>query len=278
MLRIGEFSSLTGISIHMLRNYDKIALLVPEHTDENSGYRYYSEKQIVIANQIQVLKVLGFGLKEIAAIQINNNSNEKIKQFISGKIDEKENELIIIKEQIKQMKQAMKDLNNEGNYALAVVIKKIPARKVASRRDILHKFQEEGRLWGELNEECRKLNVNFAVVDYSFAITHKLDLDNSYMDVEVQRVVDKLIKDTDKIKFLEIPECEAATVAFQGVYSKLADINTYVANWVKRNRYEICDLSFSTYYISPGNEANPENFITEVCFPIKKVNKYQNTY
>lgn len=273
MLRIGEFSLLTGISIHMLRNYDKIALLVPEYTDEKSGYRYYSEQQIVIANQIQVLKGLGFGLKEIASIQINSNSNEKIKQFISGKIEEKETELAMIKNQIKQMKQAMKDLDNEGNYALSVAIKKIPARKVASRRDILHKFQEEGRLWGELNEECQKLNVRFADVDYSFAITHKLDLEHSYMDVEVQRVVEKLIKDTDKIKFLEIPECEAITVAFQGVYSKLGDINTYVANWVKRNGYQICGLSFSTYYISPGNEANPENFITEVCFPIKKVDK-----
>ncbi len=30
MLKIGEFSTLTGISIHMLRNYDKIGLLRPE--------------------------------------------------------------------------------------------------------------------------------------------------------------------------------------------------------------------------------------------------------
>lgn len=273
MLRIGEFSLLTGISIHMLRNYDKIALLVPEYTDEKSGYRYYSEKQIVIANQIQVLKGLGFGLKEIVSIQINSNSNDKIKQFVSGKIAEKEEELVTVKEQLKQMKQALNDLEQDEICALAVTIKKIPARKVACRRDIIHEFEEEGRLWKELNEECQKLNVRFGDVDYSYAITHKLDLERSNIDVEVQRVVDKLVKDTDKIKFKEIPECEAATVAFQGVYSKLGDINAYVAKWVKANGYQICGLSFSTYYISPGNEANPENFITEVCFPIKKVEK-----
>lgn len=32
MLRIGEFSALSGISIHMLRNYDKIGLLIPSYT------------------------------------------------------------------------------------------------------------------------------------------------------------------------------------------------------------------------------------------------------
>lgn len=31
MLRIGEFAELSSITIHMLRNYDKIGLLCPKH-------------------------------------------------------------------------------------------------------------------------------------------------------------------------------------------------------------------------------------------------------
>jgi len=58
MLKIGEFSDLTGISIYMLRNYDKIGLLKPEQVDNESNYRFYGEKQIVRANHIQVLKAL----------------------------------------------------------------------------------------------------------------------------------------------------------------------------------------------------------------------------
>ena len=33
MFKIGEFSKLSRISIRMLRHYDEIGLLVPEHTD-----------------------------------------------------------------------------------------------------------------------------------------------------------------------------------------------------------------------------------------------------
>lgn len=44
MLKIGEFSTLTGISIHMLRNYDKIGLLKPEQIDRMNNYRFLRRK------------------------------------------------------------------------------------------------------------------------------------------------------------------------------------------------------------------------------------------
>ena len=43
MLKIGEFSKLTRVSIRMLRHYDEIGLLRPTETDAWTGYRYYSE-------------------------------------------------------------------------------------------------------------------------------------------------------------------------------------------------------------------------------------------
>lgn len=269
MLRIGEFSILTGISIHMLRNYDKIGLLVPEHTDKMNGYRYYSEKQIVAANQIQVLKGLGFGLKEISSIQVNSCSNKKIIGCIDKKVKEKQGELAKIQEQIKKMQQAVTDLIGEEECALAVTVKHIPARKVVSLRGVIHRFQDEGLLWNELTEQCKRLNIKLADANYSFAVTHEIDFSKSHIDVEVQRVVDKMGHDTDRLKFYQVPECKAAAVAFQGLYSKLSNINAYMANWICANGFGLCGQTFMAYYLSPENESNPNNFITEVCFPIK---------
>lgn len=61
MLKIGEFSSLSSISIHMLRHYDKIGILCPQHVDAANGYRYYHIEQLVPANQIVSMKNLGCG-------------------------------------------------------------------------------------------------------------------------------------------------------------------------------------------------------------------------
>ena len=76
MLRIGEFSVLSQISIHMLRHYNEIGLLIPEYIDDFTGYRYYSEKQLPIANKIKALKSMGLSLsliKEILTKYTDNN-------------------------------------------------------------------------------------------------------------------------------------------------------------------------------------------------------------
>ena len=52
MLKIGEFSKLSRVSIRLLRHYDEAGLLAPASTDPFTGYRYYSEAQLPIANRI----------------------------------------------------------------------------------------------------------------------------------------------------------------------------------------------------------------------------------
>ncbi len=56
MLKIGDFSKLSRISIRMLRHYNEIGLLIPESIDDFTGYRYYSEAQLPVANRITALK------------------------------------------------------------------------------------------------------------------------------------------------------------------------------------------------------------------------------
>ena len=48
MLRIGEFSKLSRVSIRMLRHYDDIGLLKPAEIDHFTGYRYYREEQLFV--------------------------------------------------------------------------------------------------------------------------------------------------------------------------------------------------------------------------------------
>ena len=56
MLKIGDFSKLSRVSIRMLRHYDEIGLLVPASTDPFTGYRYYSESQLPTAGRIAALR------------------------------------------------------------------------------------------------------------------------------------------------------------------------------------------------------------------------------
>lgn len=270
MFRIGEFSVLSSISIYMLRNYDKIGLLEPNYIDEATGYRYYSKDQLPIANRIVALKEMGFGLKEIADMQMKDMTVNKLKDILQQKIDIKRQEIGKIQGQVSQMENALKDFGEESDFVLSIVIKKIPSRRVASFRMKIKEFKDEGILWKTLGEECAKLNVQFLNDDYVVAIQHEINFEENYIDVEVQKNVEQMVKDTNKIKFINVPACDVASLTFKGRYCRLKDINIYIAKWIIQNGLEICGPAFNMYYVSPEHENNEEKFITEVCFPIKK--------
>lgn len=270
MLKIGEFSALTGISIHMLRNYDKLGLLKPEQVERMNNYRFYGEKQIVRANHIQVLKSLGFGLKEVSEILMNDIQDDRIKTFLESKIREKEESISETEKQIAQMRLALTEIEIQNGYTLSVSVKKLPARRVVSLRGVIREFTEEGLLWERLDMACRENEVRLADVQYCFAMTHSVDFENQSIDTEVFRVVERFGPDKEGLKFSEMPETEAAVVAFQGKYSRIGDINRYIYHWIVENGYRVSGKAFNVYYISPGNEPNPENFVTEICYPVKK--------
>ena len=56
MLRIGEFSKLTQVSIRMLRYYDEVGILKPAEVDKWTRHRLYSVEQIPRLNKILYLR------------------------------------------------------------------------------------------------------------------------------------------------------------------------------------------------------------------------------
>lgn len=72
MLKIGDFSKLSRVSIRMLRHYDDIGLLKPAEIDEFTGYRYYQEEQLFIMGRITALKDMGFALADIVKILVSD--------------------------------------------------------------------------------------------------------------------------------------------------------------------------------------------------------------
>ncbi|HEY0070456.1 MAG TPA: MerR family transcriptional regulator [Chloroflexia bacterium] len=67
LYRTGQFASKASVSIRTLRYYDKEGLLAPSEYSE-SGYRLYTDADLVSLQQILALKFLGFSLDEIKAL------------------------------------------------------------------------------------------------------------------------------------------------------------------------------------------------------------------
>ena len=76
MLKIGEFSKLSHLTIKALRFYEKRGLLIPQKVDEQTGYRFYETSQLKEAARIKSYRQLGLTIEEIQAINKGTNLKE----------------------------------------------------------------------------------------------------------------------------------------------------------------------------------------------------------
>jgi len=61
-----------------------------------------------------------------------------------------------------------------------------------------------------------------------------------------------------------------ASATYKGTYEQLTVVNQSVAAWVRDNCYELNGAMFCIYHVSPAQTKNPDEFVTEVCYSIKK--------
>jgi len=118
LLRIGEFSKLTGVPIRTLRYYDEIDLFKPAEIDLFTDYRYYKEEQVEDLELINKLKSVGFSLEEIKQ-NWNNFSNEimlKKQQELQTKLED--------------INQSIKEIDYlRSNIVNGKIVKKLPTER-----------------------------------------------------------------------------------------------------------------------------------------------------
>ena len=88
MLSIGEFSVVTKLSVKTLRFYHEQGILVPDHIDESTSYRYYSERSIARAEAIRLLREMGFGIGEIAELLSGHEDDADLAPALRRKREE----------------------------------------------------------------------------------------------------------------------------------------------------------------------------------------------
>jgi len=79
MLKIGEFSRLSQVTVKTLHHYDEQGLLQPAHVDQETGYRYYSVEQLPRIHRIMALKELGLSLEQIGLMFEEEVPTEQIR-------------------------------------------------------------------------------------------------------------------------------------------------------------------------------------------------------
>ena len=270
MIKIGDFSKLSRVSIRMLRHYDDMGLLKPETVDDFTSYRYYSPAQLQIVNRITALKDMGFSLAVIVEIMKHYHDPKTLNEFLTVKLaevkeqeQETRNRLTLIETTIKRLRK------DEHSMKYDVTLKTMPQRYVASLRQVIPAYQDESLLWERMSKEAG-CALQMSAPCYSLAIFHDEGYKESDVDVEIQISVQGQHKNTENVVFKTVEPIEIASAVYKGSYEQINDVNEAVAAWVSDNGYSYNGPMFLIYHVSPGHDPNPDNWVTEVCYPIKK--------
>ena len=270
MLKIGDFSKLSRVSIRMLRHYDGIGLLHPVKSDKFTGYRYYSEEQLVIAGMITALKNMGFGLSVIGDIMTHCDDAEKLRTYLSLRKKELEAEAEDTSQKLRLLDAAVKRLGKDNIMNYNVTLKTLPERYAACVRMTIPKYENEGMVWQVLCEETDCMNLVPSDPCYTSVVFYDGEYKEHDVDVEAQKTVKGNYPDTEHVKFRTLPPVTFASCTFKGSYELISEANAAVASWVEANGYEYAGPMFNIYHVSPHETSDPNEFVTEVCYPINK--------
>lgn len=271
MLKIGEFSKLSRISVRLLRQYDEAGLLAPVSIDPFTGYRYYSEAQLPAANRIRALKEMGFTQPAIGALLPRYEDREVLERCLALRRAEAQAEFAEASRRLRLLDTAIKRLRKDKcNMKYDVTVKTIPERYVASVRQVIPGYGREGELWSVYCQETARMHIQDGDPAMCTAVYHDGEFKETDVDVEIQKTVAGPCRDTEHVKFKTVPAVEVASATFQGSYSQIGAVNEAVAAWVADNGYEFAGVYFNIYHVSPHETRDPDAFVTEVCYPVRR--------
>jgi effector-binding domain-containing protein len=271
MIRIGDFSKLSQVSIKTLRYYDEMGLLEPVEVDRFTGYRFYEYAQLARLNRILALKDLGFSLDEIRKLLDERVSAEQLRGMLKlreaesrQRVEEEAQRLARIEARLRQIEQEQ----NMSKYD--VVIKKVEPMRVASLREVVPTPPDQGRLWKELEGYLAMQRVRPA--GPCFSLYHDEEYKERDWDIEVCEPLAEAATASNKVKVYELPGVETmACTVHEGPFTSLGEAYGAVMRWVDENGYAIIGPIREVYLreAKHGSQTDPQT-VTEIQAPVKK--------
>jgi effector-binding domain-containing protein len=269
MLKIGDFSRLSRVSVKALRYYDEIGLLKPVEVDRFTGYRYYSAEQLPRLNRIVALKDLGLSLVEVSQMLDETLTADRIAAVLRGKQAELEQRLQDSQGQLSRLEEWLKTVEKEVKMpAYEVVIKKVDRQTVVSVRDVIPTYGDVGQLFGEVFGYLGSQGVN--PIGAPLAIYHDGEYREQDVDVEVAVPVANKVPGNNKVNYQELPAvAQMACVIHHGSYDSISQAYNAVMSWIDKNGYRITDHDREIYLVGPG-QGDPSSYVTEIQLPVEK--------
>jgi effector-binding domain-containing protein len=271
MIKIGDFSKLSLVSIKTLRYYDEMELLKPVHIDQFTGYRYYSVELLPRLHRILALKDLGFPLEQIARVLNEGVSSEQLRGMLRLRQAELQQHIHDEQERLARIEARLNIMTMEDTMSdYEVVLKQVEPQLVAGVRDILPSYPSVGRLFDELYGYMARSGIN-GLAEVGVAIWHDDEYKTSDIDGEAVVYLKRPISEGERVKVYQLPAATMASVVHKGAYNKFSQAYEALGRWIEANGYKITGPTREVYlYCTQPVRQDDDSYVTEIQFPVEK--------
>lgn len=269
LLRIGEFSRASSISIKTLRAYHESGLLVPAAIDRDTGYRSYTVSQLTDAAIIRRLRELDVPLEQIRTVVAARDPaiTEKVLAEHSSVLEVR---LATVQRQVDDLYRALETpaihTPADRRFEPARTILRVNATVnedswlafLARAHDLLH---DAARAAG-------------SAVTGPFGGCYPTLLEDDAQDVAAYLPISEasLLPAAALeagVSIDELPGSDVAVLTHHGSYDNLADTYRHLGAWVAEHADPLDLPVREIYVVGAADTDEVDAFRTEICWPIR---------
>lgn len=262
MLRIGEFSRLTRLSVRMLRHYDAHNVLSPACVDDFTGYRFYRPDQVADAVLIRQLRDVGFSVSAIAALLPISRDLDVLGRALRVQRDH-----LIAEADATRARLAHIDLliSNARRATMATITTTVhPAHRIVALRGTIPTYTDEGDLWQRIMAAARGIRP----AGPCGATFYDPEYKETDVDVEVWLQVAPYTEAPELLEARDVPEQRVAVATFSGPYEQISDVCAELAGYLEKENLTMAGPGFTRYLTGPTDTDDPAQYLTELCWPV----------
>ncbi|HEY0215491.1 MAG TPA: MerR family transcriptional regulator [Cellulomonas sp.] len=266
LLTIGEFSRLSLLSVRMLRHYDEHGVLTPTRVDPFSGYRYYHPALLRTAGRVRALRDAGLGVPDLAACAPFTDV-ARLRVVLQDRREAARAEAAVVAGRLRDIDRFLEELERPV-MSTTVTRTTLPARRVASVRDVIPGYGDEGLLWQRLGAGFAATGARGAPDALAVAVFHDEGFVEQDPDVEVQLDVVAPFTDAAGLRCVEVPPVDAACAELHGSYDGVGAALADLAEWIDTHGLRADGPMFNVYVVGPTQDPDPAHWVTRVCLPV----------
>ena len=276
MFRIGEFAQIAQVSGRQLRFYDQLGLLRPAHTDAQTGYRYYSIRQLPKLNSILALKELGLSLEQIGPLLANEISAAELRAMLTMKRAQLEQSLREEEARLRHIESRIVQIDRQGgidNYD--VVLKSVPSTPFLSLRSSFDSMDEVVPMVRAIAEEGTK-QISPAVRDKLIVVARN-DLEDEKLDLEIGFSLTRPSNANVRVAGCRVLQAGAlpavpamATIVRPGTNAASHTSFGAIGTWIEANKYEIAGPCREVFLEPVTDPPGFEGALVEIQFPVRR--------